>query len=119
MAALFKPDLFREGIDGEAVQWAASRLLSQDVPRRILIVVADGCPMDTATTLTNDEFYLDNHLKQVTDALQRAGQVEVMGVGLGLDLSPFYPRNVAIDTVDGLPNQAIYDVANMLSPSRS
>lgn len=118
IAAMFKPDLFREGIDGEAVQWAASRMLELDVSRHILVVVSDGCPMDTATALTNDEFYLDNHLKHVVAGLLRAREVEVVGVGLGLDLSPFYQRNVAIDISEGLQNQAIYDVARMLRPFR-
>lgn len=118
IAAMFKPDLFREGIDGEAVQWAAMRLLSHDASRRVLVVISDGCPMDTATALTNDEFYLDNHLKQVVAELDRGGQVDVVGVGVGLDLSPFYRRNVAVDVSQGLPNQAIYDVAALLRPRR-
>lgn len=118
IAAIFKPDLFREGIDGEAVQWAASRMLASDHPRRILVVISDGCPMDTATTLTNDEFYLDNHLKQVVTQLSATRQIDIVGVGVGLDLSPFYPHNVAVDVSDGLKNQTIYDVAGLLRPSR-
>lgn len=118
IAALFKPDLFREGIDGEAVQWAAGRMLTHDQPRRILVVISDGCPMDAATALTNDAFYLDNHLKQVVGQLERGGQIEIRGVGIGLDLSPFYRHNVAIDVSMGLQNQAIYDVAGLLRPLR-
>lgn len=118
IAALFKPDLYREGIDGEAVQWAAARLLSRDQPRRLLVVISDGCPMDTATALTNDAFYLDNHLKQVVSQLERTGQIEIRGVGVGLDLSPFYRLNVAIDVTQGLQNQAFYDIASLLQPLR-
>lgn len=118
IAALFKSDLYREGIDGEAVQWAAERMLSRDRPRRLLVVISDGCPMDTATALNNDDFYLDNHLKQVVSQLERTGQIEISGIGVGLDLSPFYRRNVAIDVTSGLQNQAIYDVANLLRPAQ-
>ena len=63
MAALLKADLFREGIDGEAVDWAMHRL---DKPQRRaapLIVVSDGSPMDSATNLANDAHYLDHHLQ--------------------------------------------------------
>lgn len=118
IAALFKPDLFKEGIDGEAVQWAASRMLAHDHPRRILVVISDGCPMDTATALTNDEFYLDNHLKHVVAGLKSSGQIDVVGVGVGLDLSPFYPHNVAVDVSEGLKNQTIYDIAALFRPLR-
>jgi cobaltochelatase CobT len=73
IAALLKADLFREGIDGEAVDWACERLLAQDAGRRILIVVSDGCPMDSATTLANDAHYLDRHLREVVARREREG----------------------------------------------
>ena len=97
IAALLKPDLFREGIDGEAVTWACSRLKQRTEARRILLVISDGCPMDGATQLANDAHYLDNHLKQVVAQQAQSGEVAVFGVGVGLDLSPFYPHNLALD----------------------
>jgi cobalamin biosynthesis protein CobT len=54
IAALLKPDLFREGIDGEAVDWACARLQARSEGRRLLIVVSDGSPMDSATREAND-----------------------------------------------------------------
>ena len=42
ISALLKPDLFREGIDGEAVEWACQRLLERDEPRKMLIGMSDG-----------------------------------------------------------------------------
>ena len=39
----------RESVDGEALQWAAQRLRTQRASRRILMIVSDGLPMDTAT----------------------------------------------------------------------
>src|SRR5699024_691480 len=39
IAALLKNDLYREGIDGEAVAWACHRLASRVESRRILMVV--------------------------------------------------------------------------------
>ncbi len=44
IAALLGPELFREGLDGEAVDWAAARLLLRDEPRKLLLVLSDGCP---------------------------------------------------------------------------
>lgn len=118
IAALLKPDLFREGIDGEAVLWAGTRLLARDEPRKILVVISDGCPMDTATKLTNDEFYLDNHLKQVVRTYERSQEIQVLGVGVGLDLSPFYRHSLALDLSEGLKNQMLYDLAGLFRAAR-
>ena len=54
IGALLKADLFREGVDGEAVDWACARLHDRPEPRKILVVISDGCPMDSATQLAND-----------------------------------------------------------------
>ncbi|TEA78434.1 cobaltochelatase CobT-related protein [Allopusillimonas ginsengisoli] len=108
IGALMKPDLFREGVDGEAVQWACGRLLAQDRQRRILVVISDGCPMDSATNLANDAFYLDNHLKAVVRQSERDYGIEVLGLGVGLDLSPYYARSLALDLSEGLDN-AFFD----------
>jgi len=97
IAALLKSDLFREGVDGEAVEWACSRLRSHDVHRRILIVISDGSPMDAATHQANDAYYLDNHLKQVVAQQNARGDVEILGLGVGLDLSPYYRHSLAVD----------------------
>ena len=68
MAGLLKVDLYREGIDGEAVEWARGRLEARDEQRRILVVISDGSPMDSATRLANDQDYLDHHLRDVLAA---------------------------------------------------
>jgi cobaltochelatase CobT len=119
IAALLKSDLFREGIDGEAVDWAVARLEARPETRKLLVVVSDGCPMDGATNLANDAFYLDNHLKQVLQRHERAGHVEVCALGVGLDLSPFYSRCLALD-LDSPPGHAMLrDILQLLArPTR-
>jgi cobaltochelatase CobT len=97
IAALLKPELFREGADGEAVDWAIRRMEGRTEARRILLVVSDGCPMDTATNLANDEHYLDNHLGEVVARHEQRGRVEILGLGVGLDLSRYYSRCQALD----------------------
>lgn len=115
IAALLKPDLFREGIDGEAVDWACTRLKKRPESRRILLVVSDGCPMDGATQLANDTHYLDNHLKQVVAQQAQGGEVSVFGVGVGLDLSPFYPHNLALDLSSPPGNGVFRELLGMLA----
>jgi cobaltochelatase CobT len=97
IASLLKPDLYREGVDGEAVDWACRRLAARPEPRRLLIVVSDGCPMDRATELANDAHYLDQHLRDTVARWTGAGQVEISALGVGLDLAPYYPRSRPID----------------------
>jgi len=114
MCALLKPDLFREGIDGEAVDWACNRMLARSEERRILIVISDGCPADSATGRANDEFYLDNHLKEVVARREAQGAVEILGLGVGLDLSPFYRRCLATDMSQALDNNLFYEIVQLI-----
>ena len=119
IAALRRPDLFREGIDGEAVEWACQRLQQLPAKRRILMVVSDGCPMDTATHQCNDEHYLDQHLKQVVAAHDRTGDVQICGLGVGLDLGLFYRRRLALNLADTLDESTLQAVAELLVQHRS
>ena len=118
VAALLKADLFREGIDGEAVDWACQRMLARSEQRRILIVISDGCPNDAATGRANDAFYLDNHLKDVVARREREGAVEIMGLGVGLDLSPYYLNSLATDMTQALDNALFYDIVQLIGRKR-
>lgn len=114
IAAMLKPDLFREGVDGEAVDWACARLTGRSETRRVLVVISDGCPMDTATNLANDPFYLDNHLKDVVARREQQAEVEICGLGVGLDLSPYYSRCLALDLSQGLNNEVFTEIIELL-----
>ncbi|MNM39215.1 Aerobic cobaltochelatase subunit CobT [compost metagenome] len=118
IAALLKADLYREGADGEAVDWACTRMLARPEQRRILLVVSDGCPMDTATNLANDEFYLAQHLKQVVARREAQGAVEICGLGLGLDLGAYYSRSLATTLPASLNNELFSEIAQLLGGSK-
>lgn len=114
--ALLKPDLFCEGIDGEAVQWACERLLARPEPgRRILWVVSDGGPMDAATALANPPGFLDAHLRSVVRRAQGESGIEILGIGVGQDLSAYYPHSVALDLEDGLDMHAFLSLIRTLA----
>lgn len=114
IAALYKHSLFREGMDGEALQWACGRLSSRDTRRKMVIVVSDGSPMDSATNKANDEFYLDNHLKAVIEGVEAQGEIDVYGLGVGLDLSPFYRRCLAVDLDQGLSQEMFGEIISLV-----
>jgi cobaltochelatase CobT len=115
ISALLKPDIYREGIDGEAVEWACSRMLSRNVDRRILIVISDGCPMDGATQQANDDYYLDNHLKQVVAQHEQQGYVEICGLGVGLDLSAYYSRCIGMDASRKVDHHLLSEILELMA----
>jgi cobaltochelatase CobT len=114
IAALLKTTSFREGIDGEAVDWACQRMRKHGESRKILLVVSDGSPMDSATNLTNDEFYLDNHLKQTIEKNENNTGIEIYGIGVGLSLTPYYKHCLAIDLNESLSNTVFMQVLQMI-----
>ena len=83
--------------------------------RRILVVISDGCPMDSATHQTNHDHYLDQHLKQTVMRHERAGSVAIRGLGVGLDLGCFYRHRLAIDLQDGLDEALFEQIVNLIS----
>jgi cobaltochelatase CobT len=115
LAALLKEDLFREGVDGEAVDWASLRLGTRDERRKVLLVVSDGSPMDTATALANDAHYLDQHLRDVVACLEDSGAIEIIGLGVGLDLSPFYSRSHVLDLGGAIGRAMFGEVVELLA----
>lgn len=97
LGALLWTPMFREGVDGEAVEWAAGRLSAIPAPRRHLLLVCDGSPRDGATELANGEGYLDRHLQHVVGELESAGNLRLAGLGIGHDLSAYLARSRTID----------------------
>ncbi|MFK7967411.1 MAG: cobalt chelatase [Burkholderiaceae bacterium] len=118
ISALLKADMFREGIDGEAVDWACQRLHERNEERKILIVISDGCPMDSATQLANDDTYLDQHLMQVVQKHEEQGAIQIFGIGVGLDLSVFYSRCQAVDLTQGLRFEVFGEIIELISGHR-
>ena len=114
LAALLKADLFREGIDGEAVLWAIRRMEARPEERKLLLVVSDGSPMDSATNLANDLFYLDQHLRDVVQSVEARGEVEVFGVGVALDLSPYYSRSHVLDLEGSDARGCLYELLALI-----
>lgn len=113
IAALLCADLFREGIDGEALAWAMRRADARDEERRLLLVLSDGSPMDSATNLANDAHYLDHHLKDQVARFEARG-AEIYGVGVGLDLSPYYSRSHVLDLSGSVGSALFRELIAML-----
>lgn len=118
IAAFLKTDLFREGVDGEAVQWACKRLQLRTEARRILLVISDGSTADGATSLANDPLYLQRHLKAVVQHHETTQDVEICGVGIGIDLSAVYTRSLIVDLTEALSTPLFYDLVRLVTSGR-
>lgn len=118
MAALLKPELYRECLDGEALLWAEQRLLAHDTSRRILLVISDGSPCDSATAQTNEALYLEQHLLAVTERIERSGRIELTALGVGLDMSGYYRHSDMLDLSDLQGQQAFQQILRALRPRR-
>ncbi|MGY1433698.1 cobaltochelatase CobT-related protein [Streptomyces reniochalinae] len=97
LAALLKQDLYREGVDGEALEWAAGRAARRPEGRRLLFLVSDGGPMDGATAQVNPPHLLDSHLASVAARIEAESAVELRGLTVGGDLSPYLSRTSVLD----------------------
>lgn len=103
LCAMMSADLLRENIDGEALAWAARRLLGRPEQRRILLVISDGAPVDQATIEANeDKEILDRHLREVIGEIEKGGQVELTAIGVRHDVERYYRSARRIDAIEEL-----------------
>lgn len=98
IAALLRPEIYAESVDGEAVLWAAQRLQKEgghgDLHKK-LILFSDGCPMDRATIEANGEYFLKNHLLQAVEWCKQQNHFELWGCGIGDELRPYFPNRLS------------------------
>ncbi len=95
-------EMLKENIDGEALEWAHSRLLARSERRKILVVVSDGTPMDEATLAANGYEYLESHLQHVVTDIEARSPVQLAAIGIGHDVSLFYRNATTIARIDHL-----------------
>src|SRR3546814_5350952 len=87
---MLREGLLKENIDGEALLWAHERLIGRPEQRRILMVISDGAPVDDSTLSVNPGNYLDRHLREVIDWIEKRSPVELTAIGIGHDVTRYY-----------------------------
>ncbi|MCU0732316.1 MAG: hypothetical protein MUE84_12125 [Hyphomonas sp.] len=112
---LNRSELLKENVDGEAIEWAASRLLGQPEARKILIIISDGAPVDDSTLMANDETYLLRHLRSVLEVSKTKG-IEIGAIGMGEFVKELYQDHVVIDTPEDLVSLLVPFIARMHGP---
>jgi cobaltochelatase CobT len=116
LGLLMQKGLHKENIDGEALVWAHRRLMARPEQRRILIVLADGAPVDESTLSASISpgNCLENHLRVVIKDIAELGLIELLAIGIGYDVGRFYARAVKVEEVDELGTVLIEQLSMLL-----
>jgi cobaltochelatase CobT len=119
--AISRRDLLKENVDGEAVEWAFTRLMANPRSNKYLVVLSDGAPVDDSTIAANgyDEGLLPWHLETVLDKIARSGNMSVLGIGLGYRPSHAYPHVREVSPAEDLITVTLEAVADLLEASSS
>jgi hypothetical protein len=113
-AGLSTIDCGHENPDGEALVWAAGRLLAQRAGRRILMVLSDGYP----ATGDGHPVILRTDLRARIDEITTSG-IELVGIGLLDDaVEKFYAHNIVVRKLDELPSMAFAILSKLLLERR-
>jgi cobaltochelatase CobT len=113
LGLMMREGLLKENIDGEALLWAHNRLIARPEERRILMVISDGAPVDDSTASANGGSYLERHLRQVIDWIEKRSTVELIAIGIGHDVTRYYSRAVTIMDADQLAGAMMDQMARL------
>jgi cobaltochelatase CobT len=113
LGLMMREGLLKENIDGEALLWAHGRLIARAEERRILMVISDGAPVDDSTASANGGSYLERHLRQVIDWIEKRSPVELIAIGIGHDVTRYYARAVTIMDADQLAGAMVDQLARL------
>ena len=118
LGLMLKEGILKENIDGEAINWAFSRLKKRKEERKILMVISDGAPVDDSTLSVNSGDYLEKHLKRTVKYIENRSDVEILAIGIGHDVSRYYSKAIKITDVQELGDVMIDQLSFLFSNKR-
>jgi cobaltochelatase CobT len=110
--------LLKENIDGEAINWAFSRLKKRKEERKILMVISDGAPVDDSSLSVNSGDFLEKHLKKLVKFIEEKTEIEVLAIGIGHDVSRYYNRAIKITDVNELGDVMISQLSSLFDTKK-
>ena len=113
LGLMLREGILKENIDGEALLWAHNRLLGRTEQRRILMVISDGAPVDDSTLSVNPGNYLERHLREVINVIERTSPVQLVAIGIGHDVTRYYRRAVTIVDAEQLGGTMLEKLAEL------
>ena len=119
LGLMMREGILKENIDGEALAWAHNRLRERGEQRRILMVISDGAPVDDSTLSVNPGNYLEKHLREVIRDIERLGEVELIAIGIGHDVTRYYRRAVTIVDAEQLGGVMLEKLAELFDEEQT
>ncbi len=113
LGLMLKEGLLKENIDGEAINWAFSRLKKRKEERKILMVISDGAPVDDSTLSVNSGDFLEKHLKKTVKYIENKSDIEILAIGIGHDVSRYYSKAIKITDVQELGDVMIEQLSGL------
>lgn len=110
---MLDPNILRENVDGEALEWAVERLRSVKARMRHLIILSDGAPVDDATIMHNGPNYLVRHLKRVISDLESSRDICVSAIGIRHSVELYYSRSSTVQDLTQLPEAVAGSLRNL------
>lgn len=101
--ALLNPNVLRENVDGEALEWVEKRLLTSSAAKRHLIILSDGAPVDDATLTHNGVGYLARHTQQMIARIESDGEIDLSAIGVRHAVGQYYARSREVQDLTQLP----------------
>lgn len=89
-SCLMREGLLKENIDGEALMWAYERIAERPEPRKIIMVLSDGAPVDDVTSAKMGPDFLAAHAMQVAALIHNQTDVELHAIGMLHNASRIY-----------------------------
>ena len=100
---MLRPDLLRENVDGEALDWAYGLLKVRTEPHKLLLVISDGAPVDDSTLMQNGASYMERHLRSVIETIEADTAVTLAAFGVGFEVGRYYRRAAFVVDAPKLP----------------
>ncbi len=113
LGLMMKEGLLKENIDGEALEWAHRRMSARPEARKVLMVISDGAPVDDSTLSVNPATYLEKHLRDVIEMVEKRKAVELIAIGIGHDVTRYYDKAVTITDVEQLAGAMTEQLAGL------
>jgi len=117
LGLMLRGDILKQNIDGEALLWARSRIVRRPEQRKIIMMISDGAPIDTSTMSANAENFLVDHLHQVIGSIQKQGEIELVAIGIGHDVSLYYKKSITIYDVKKLGRAMLAQLSDLFRDS--
>jgi cobaltochelatase CobT len=115
LGLMLKDGLLKENIDGEALRWAYGRLRRRPEHRKIMMVISDGAPVDDSTLSANYAQFLEHDLIRTITDIERQKAVELLAIGIGHDVTPYYKRAVTIKQAEELGSTMVDELVKLFS----